>query len=945
MATSNSIPTNATNVSQAATLTYQQAMQSLNSIVPSTAESGVVTLQPNTLTTVTMQAGKHFKVRKIGNDGVTLQTPDNVVAVRHGDSLHVRYADGSVVHFDEFYANCADNSVCSVALAGDGSNDITLSAADAAGGPVADDGLLVYAHGNPDVLLAMAQDQSALTSAILALGNGATVAYEPANSHLGVFALAAVALAAAANSNTSSSTGIAPLSGESASAAQERALATISNAAQANTANDTSPAASVYAAAGVTGVSAANLASVNSALNSAAIDGAAANNPSELQAIVNAYSAILASADGRSGNTATPLSAAQYTSIGVAGVSGVVAQGTALNLLDSTVDGSVKAAVDSEVEVQAMADAAAHVIAAAGGSTTQAAAVTLEDMTALGVAGVTNGNLSAIQTAIQSATPIAVDTQPELQRLVNTKLGSIGASLNAIADAAEANTATSSALKASLYTAANVTGVTADNLAAINSALDSPAVNAAAADTSAEVQTIVDAYSAVLASADGKGGNTTTPLTGAQYSAIGLTGLSGTAAPGTPLQLLDSAVDASTAGKVDSVDELQAMANAAAHVMTGAAGGLAPTLIELQTLGVTGVDSSNLAAVQAAIAATPDNGTGVDTLVALQAVVTEAAANTRPMISTTLANVTNLDVTSHLVLSANQSITIGTGFITISDEGGGTGYQNDTSTNTQSIAVATAVQSGLLTITGTGADTKIIINPTFDLDLSSNYKLTISEGAFRNAGGTQDALPFAAVTFSTVTPGVHTTGGTAATEAKASQTMSDSTGALMASKFWMDIQGLSSANSSVTQLDDLGSNKAYALVMKNYATAPGGDPLTTDGDGGDGMAARDTHVSVTSFGADDVIYLDAQLNDPTKQRFDGHFTQMINGSDFGGLPGQSALAFGAVAVPQQEAGSANVWLGFEGNTAKTIYGQIYTVGTDIGWANAWHPLSAPVVMG
>ena len=727
------------------------------------------------------------------------------------------------------------------------------------------------------------------------------------------------------------------------------ALTTIKNAAEANNAASTPLSAPTYLAAGVTGVDASNLAAINTALDSGPITGTLADTAAKVQIIVDAYKAILASADGGAATTTTPLTAAQYAAIGVTGVSGTAGTtGTPLFLLDNVVDGKLPAGVDTQSEVQALADAANHVLNAAGGDPAQIAALTLKDLQALGFMDVTADQLPAVIAAIGKVAPDnAIDELSEVQAVVNGAVAAAKTALGIITQAAQDNNALNNFPALTDYTAAGVTGVSSGNQASINSALDSAPVNGVATDSAAKVQGIVSAYNAILAAADELGNGNGLALTSAQYTAVGVTGVTGTSAPGNVLHLLDSVVDVSKATAVDMVEDLQAMVAAAGHVLTGAAGGVAPTLAELKTLGITGVDSSNLAAVQAAIAATDNTGVEVDTQSALQNIVT-ATVNSHPVISTTLANVTNLDVTSNLVLSANQSITIGTGTITITDMGGGTGYQNDTNTNHQTIDVATAVQSGLLTITGTGADTKIIINPTFDLDLSSNYMLAISDGAFRNAGGTQDALPFAAVTFSTVTPGVHTTGGTAATEAQASQTMSNSTGGLVASKFWLDIQGLSSANSSVTQLGALGSDtseKAYALVMKNYATAPGGDPLTTDGDGSDGMAARDTHVSVTRFGADDVIYLDAQLNDPTKQRFDGNFSQMINGSDFGGLPGQSALSLGTVAQPVQQAGSANVWLGFEGNAGNTVYGQIYTIGTDIGWANVWHPLSAPVVMG
>ncbi len=203
----------------------------------------------------------------------------------------------------------------------------------------------------------------------------------------------------------------------------------------------------------------------------------------------------------------------------------------------------------------------------------------------------------------------------------------IKAALNAIRDAAEANNATPTSPDAHTYLVAGVSGVTAGNLAPINTALDSPLVTGALADTAPDIQTIVDGYNAILASADGGAALTTTPLTGAQYTAIGVTGVSGLSAPGNALHLLDDVVDGSVTAAVDTELEVQALADAAGRVISGAAGGTAPTQTDLGVLGITGVTPGNLAAVQAAIAATADNGTGVDTKPELQAVVNAAIAN------------------------------------------------------------------------------------------------------------------------------------------------------------------------------------------------------------------------------------------------------------------------------------------------------------------------------
>jgi uncharacterized membrane-anchored protein len=393
-------------------------------------------------------------------------------------------------------------------------------------------------------------------------------------------------------------------------------LSILRDAAQNNSAQAPAITAQTYAAAGVTGVTEANVAAINSALNSATITGAQAGNRAQLQAIVNAYKAIQDNADGTANNNATNPTQAQYAAIGVTGVSSA----TTVGLLGDVIDSKPFAAVDTVGEVQALADAANAVMTGAAGGT----APTLEQLQALGLTGVTSDNLPAVLAAIK-ATPddgMGVDSLSELQAVVTAAADAAAAALDKIKEAAQANDAGTTPALAD-FAAAGVTGVTADNLAAVSSALNSAGVNGAAADTTAEVQAIVNGFNAILANA-GDTANTAanvTNATQAQYAAVGVTGVSSANAE----SLLGDAVDGKPVADIDTVGELQALANAANAVLTGAAGGTAPTLAQLQALGITGVTADNLPAVLAAIAATADDGTGVNTLSGLQDVVTTAA--------------------------------------------------------------------------------------------------------------------------------------------------------------------------------------------------------------------------------------------------------------------------------------------------------------------------------
>jgi hypothetical protein len=393
-------------------------------------------------------------------------------------------------------------------------------------------------------------------------------------------------------------------------------LTTLRNAAENNSATATTITAQTYAAAGITGVTDANVAAINSALNSAAITGTEAGGRAQLQAIVDAYNAILANADGTANNASNPTQA-QYAAIGVTGVSSA----TTVSLLGDVVDSKPLTAVDTVDEVQALANAANAVMTVAAGGP----APTLSQLQLLGITGVTEDNMPAVLAAIAATADdgIAVDTVSGLQGVVNGAVTKFNTASTAIENFAQDNGTPSPAPTAENYTAMGVTGIGGagqPTVAQINSALATAGVTGAKANTAAEVQAIVDGFSAIVANADGTANNASNP-TQAQYAAIGVTGVSSANAE----SLLGDVVDGKPFADVDTVSEVQALANAANAVLTGAAGGTAPTLAQLQALGITGVTADNLPAVLAAIKATPDDGSGVNTLSALQGVVTTAA--------------------------------------------------------------------------------------------------------------------------------------------------------------------------------------------------------------------------------------------------------------------------------------------------------------------------------
>ncbi|WP_310614864.1 Ig-like domain-containing protein [Limnohabitans sp.] len=440
---------------------------------------------------------------------------------------------------------------------------------------------------------------------------------------------------AAVNANIlAQSTGAANTSPEvqalaDTAAAMVAALETIAAAALADNATSGNLAASVFATAGVTGVDSTNLSAIQSALDSAAVNGLAADTTVEVQTIVDAFNAIKANADSAATANATQ---AQYAAIGVNGIDNAAKT----SLLGDVVDAKAFADVDTVGELQTLATAAAAVITGAASGT----APTKAQLEALGITGVTDANLFAVQAAIAATADdgTGVDTLSELQTVVNTGAANAAAAVSAIAAAAQANDATNTNVAASVFATAGVTGVDSTNIAAIQSALNDTAVQSAQADTAAKVQTIVDAYNAILAEANdtantaGNGTADANPAsnpTAAQYAAIGVNlGAAPTdAATDTEtLALLNAIVGGKQTADVDTVAEVQELARIANAIQLTAAGGTpnpALAVADLTKLGLdtTGVNSSNLPTLLAAMAAKSDTGSETDTLAKLQTLV------------------------------------------------------------------------------------------------------------------------------------------------------------------------------------------------------------------------------------------------------------------------------------------------------------------------------------
>jgi hypothetical protein len=417
---------------------------------------------------------------------------------------------------------------------------------------------------------------------------------------------------------------------DSPSAAQAK----IAAYAQDNGAANPAPSVADYTAAGVTGVDANNLAAINAALASTPVTGTNADTAPEVQAIVDAYKAILAEANGATAD-ATPAdpTAANYAAIG-ATLGAAASDAENLALLNDIVGNKTAAEIDTPAELTALADIVNRIAQVAAGQT-PATPLTAADLAAAGLTGVTAANLPAVLAAIAATADdgSGIDSLAEMQAIANgfIVIDPVAAQAK-IAAYAQDNGAANPAPSVADYTSAGVTGVDANNLAAINAALASTPVTGTNADTAPEVQAIVDAYKAILAEANGATADATpADPTAANYAAIGATLGSAANQAGSDaetLALLNDIVGNKTAAEIDTPAELTALADIANRIAQTAAGQTPTTPLtaaDLTAAGLTGVTAANLPAVLAAIAATPDDGTGIDSLAELQPIATAAA--------------------------------------------------------------------------------------------------------------------------------------------------------------------------------------------------------------------------------------------------------------------------------------------------------------------------------
>jgi titin len=397
-------------------------------------------------------------------------------------------------------------------------------------------------------------------------------------------------------------------------AARDNALAILMNYTADSA--QVAPTSSIYSDAGVTSVNGLNLDAINSLI--AALPIGAKNTTQEIQAVVDAYSKISGLANVTASGTITAaLSAAEFAALGLS----VIDSATEVTLMNAYLDTSAASAVDSASELAALAAAVAKLAATAAVTPPGALpsdGLTVADLAALGINGVTPDNLTTVLAFIANSANDAsgVASKTALQALVDL------AAAQALKDAAATQLSlydgTGALPTRNQYSDAGVVGVDLSNRDTVNSIL--AALTPAQSDTTAELQAIVDSVAKIRLLADSTAANMAgNALTTNDFAAIGL----GTIDSAAEIALFNAILDSSAISAVDSASELAEISRIVQAIMATAAGltpspALSPA--DFALIGVPGVDAENLSATLALIAATADNGSGVDSLTKLIAI-------------------------------------------------------------------------------------------------------------------------------------------------------------------------------------------------------------------------------------------------------------------------------------------------------------------------------------
>ena len=119
--------------------------------------------------------GETYRVLKRKGEKDQENLADDVVASRHGQDLHLDYADGTTLTLQDWFTQ----SDTSVTLPADGTSTQLMTPASTEGAALADGSHVFYAHGSPDALASMTSGHPGLESILSGLQNGSVVSGHP----------------------------------------------------------------------------------------------------------------------------------------------------------------------------------------------------------------------------------------------------------------------------------------------------------------------------------------------------------------------------------------------------------------------------------------------------------------------------------------------------------------------------------------------------------------------------------------------------------------------------------------------------------------------------------------------------------------------------------------------------------------------------------------------
>ena len=235
-----------------------------------------------------------------------------------------------------------------------------------------------------------------------------------------------------------------------------------------------------------------------------------------------------------------------------------------------------------------------------------------------------------------------------------------------------------------------------------------------------------------------------------------------------------------------------------------------------------------------------------------------------PTISSHIDNVSNVEVTSNIVLTSTENVTAVAGkyihIINDANDANHAGFHGESITNTQDILVT----SDAVTI----INNTININPGFDLDFGNNYHITVDAGAFlgvTSGQGSAATLDASAMNFGTVLPSA------SASVATSSQAMTNGTDAMVAGHNWFDAEGHGTPGGVAVGYDFASGN--FAIAANDLATT--------------GIATNDFYVAVNNFAAGDLIYVDNHGDNSVQRQGDFNNGMIV---DYGIAPTQITTA-------------------------------------------------------